>query len=167
MLLGTASLLERCQPAWSSSSTACRPGATSAEMAARCRFIAAILQNGRIRPAALPLAGQAAPKIVGGCGTLVVRGRRPGAALGPAAGDLVLLPAPAFVAEPDFYVDGIEVMRLCDRLQAGRPVFLRNNRLSGILFLQDEPECFRTSAQIVQDALPVALFIIARPGISV
>ena len=50
---------------------------------------------------------------------------------------------------------------------AGVRRFLRNNRLSGILFLQDEPECFRASAQIVQDTLPVALFIIARPGISV
>ena len=57
-------------------------------------------------------------------------------------------------------------MRTTPRL-ALQEVFLRNNRLSGILFLQDEPECFRASAQIVQDTLPVALFIIARPGISV
>ena len=38
-------------------------GATSAEMAARCRFIAAVLHQGRISPTALPSLGQMAPKM--------------------------------------------------------------------------------------------------------
>jgi len=46
--------------------------------------------------------------------------------------------------------------------------FLRNNdRLSGILLLQNKAKCFRASVEIVQDTLPVTLFVIARPGISV
>src|SRR6185312_15535284 len=32
-------------------------------MAARCRFIASVLQQGRMRPTALPSAGQMAPKM--------------------------------------------------------------------------------------------------------
>ena len=63
MLSGTVSLLERCQPAWSSNSTAWRPGATSAEIAARWRFIIAVLHQGRIKPTALPSLGQMAPKM--------------------------------------------------------------------------------------------------------
>jgi len=54
---------ERCHPAWSSSSAAWRPGAISAEIEARCRFIAAILHQGRISPTALPSLGQMAPKM--------------------------------------------------------------------------------------------------------
>ena len=60
---GTASLPDMCQPAWSSSSTACAPGATAAAIAARCRVIASMSQWGRTRPAALPALGQMAPKM--------------------------------------------------------------------------------------------------------
>ena len=38
-------------------------GATAAAIATRCRFIASVLQAGRIRPAPLPCSGQTAPKM--------------------------------------------------------------------------------------------------------
>ena len=38
-------------------------GATALAISARCRFIASVLQKGRIRPAPLPCFGQMAPKI--------------------------------------------------------------------------------------------------------
>src|SRR3979411_782026 len=50
MFGGTMSLSDRCQPAWSSTSTACAPGATAIAISARCRFIAAMLQRGRQGP---------------------------------------------------------------------------------------------------------------------
>src|SRR5882762_4516761 len=51
MLSGILSLSERCQPAWSSSSTAWAPGVTVCEISARCSAIAAVLQRGTTRPA--------------------------------------------------------------------------------------------------------------------
>jgi len=44
-------------------STACAPGATVAAISTRCRFIASVLQVGRIRAAPLPCFGQMAPKM--------------------------------------------------------------------------------------------------------
>jgi hypothetical protein len=44
-------------------STACAPGATVAAISTRCRFIASVLQVGRIRAAPLPCFGQTAPKM--------------------------------------------------------------------------------------------------------
>src|SRR2546423_10682022 len=43
-------------------STAWQPGSTAWEISARCSAIAAVLQRGRTRPAAVPRAGQIAPK---------------------------------------------------------------------------------------------------------
>ena len=83
-----------------------------------------MLHQDRIRPAALPSSGQMAPKILGGSGGLVVRRRGLGSALGPAPGDLVLLTDPSFVAEPDFYVAGIDAMLARDRRLRGGEFFL-------------------------------------------
>src|SRR5918995_352702 len=69
MLAGILSRFERCQPAWSSRTTACAPGATASEISARCRAMACAVQRGTT---------------------------------GPATGDLVLLPDPGLVGEPDF-----------------------------------------------------------------
>ena len=63
MLAGTTNFAERCHPAWSIISTPCLPDATLADISVRCRFIARVLQQGRIRPAALPSCGQIAPKM--------------------------------------------------------------------------------------------------------
>ena len=63
MLAGTTSLAEVCQPAWSTSSTAWRPGATLRDNSARNSAIISRLHQGRISPAALPSLGQMAPKM--------------------------------------------------------------------------------------------------------
>ena len=120
MFGGTATLADMCQPARSSSSTACAPGATAAEISRRCRFIAPMLRWGKTRPAALPSSGQTAPKmevdaVRWSCGA----GGRSGAALRPAAGDLVLLPHAGLVGEPDLYRGGLDPLLACDLLQLG------------------------------------------------
>jgi hypothetical protein len=63
---------------------------------------------------------------VGGGGALVAWGRRPAAAPGPAAGDLVLLADTCFVGEPDF--DGIssDALFARDRLQFRWELFLKS-----------------------------------------
>src|SRR4051794_14247813 len=63
MLSGSTRPAERCHPAWSTTSTACLSGATSAAISARCRFIASVLQAGRTSAAPLPSRGQIAPKM--------------------------------------------------------------------------------------------------------
>jgi hypothetical protein len=54
MFGGTGSLPDMYQPAWSSSSAACAPGATAAEISAKCRAIAAVWQCGSTSAASLP-----------------------------------------------------------------------------------------------------------------
>lgn len=63
MLSGTVNLAVVCQPAWSNSSTAWAPGATAREISAKCSSMASVVQRGSTRPAALPSAGQMAPKM--------------------------------------------------------------------------------------------------------
>ena len=63
MLAGMSNLADRCHPARSTRRTAWAPGATALAISARCRFIASVLQKGRIRAAPLPCFGQMAPKI--------------------------------------------------------------------------------------------------------
>ena len=55
---------------------------------------------------------------VGGRGALVTRRAWPGAALRPAAGDLVLLSDTSLVGEPDFYRVAVERLRARDFFQA-------------------------------------------------
>src|SRR3954464_3749624 len=54
---------------------------------------------------------------------LVFRSGRARAALGPAPRDLVLLPDPRLIGEPD--LERLAADRLPDRLQTGREVFLK------------------------------------------
>jgi hypothetical protein len=63
MLAGTIRRVDMCQPAWSTKRMAWAAGATVAAISARCRFIASVLQVGRIRAAPLPSFGQTAPKM--------------------------------------------------------------------------------------------------------
>ena len=62
MLGGTMRRVERCHPARSTRRTAWAPGATISTISARCKFIASLLQAGRIRAVPLPSLGQTAPK---------------------------------------------------------------------------------------------------------
>lgn len=68
---------------------------------------------------------------IGGFGTLVVRCRRPGPPLRPSPGDLVLLPDPSLVLEPDFYwraarEGGSDLVQL-----GGKTPFLKASLASG------------------------------------
>src|SRR2546430_16947497 len=63
MLTGTTRRVDMCQPAWSTKRTAWAAGATAAAISARCRFIASVLQAGRIRAAPVPRFGHTAPKM--------------------------------------------------------------------------------------------------------
>ena len=69
---------------------------------------------------------------VGRLGSLVARGRGTGSALGPAAGDLVLLPDPGLVAEPNFYRLAAGLGR-GDLVQAGRERFLKASAAASLL----------------------------------
>ncbi len=73
MVSGPFSLVETGQPAWSSSSTACAPGATAWLISSNGAAMAFVSQEGRTRPAPLPFFGQRAPKmeaqaVRGSCG---------------------------------------------------------------------------------------------------
>jgi hypothetical protein len=63
MLAGTTRRVDICQPAWSTKRMAWAAGATAAAISARCKFIASVLQAGKIRAAPLPSFGQTAPKM--------------------------------------------------------------------------------------------------------
>src|SRR4051812_22264613 len=60
---------------------------------------------------------------VGRGGPLVLGGGRARAAFGPAPGDLVLLPDPGLIGEPD--LERLAADRLPDLLQTGREVFFK------------------------------------------
>ena len=64
---------------------------------------------------------------VGRCGSLVSRGARARAALGPAPGDLVFLANPRFVSEPDLYGAGIDAFFASDLCQARGETFLKSS----------------------------------------
>ena len=64
---------------------------------------------------------------VGGSGALVPRCAWTGAALGPAAGDLVLLADAGLVGEPDFYRVAVKRLLARNCLQARGEVFLKSS----------------------------------------
>jgi hypothetical protein len=64
---------------------------------------------------------------VGGSGALIAGRAWAGAALGPPAGDLVLLANTNFVLEPDFYLVDIDRLLVRDCLQARGEVFLKSS----------------------------------------
>jgi len=61
-----------------------------------------------------------------GC-PLIAWGARAGSALGPTAGDLVLLPDPRLVGEPEFYRAGIDALLAPDLFQARGEAFLKSS----------------------------------------
>ena len=62
---------------------------------------------------------------VGRRGALVMRCGRSRAAPSPAPCDLVLLPDPGFVAEPNFYSRALDSLLTRDRVQTGGKCFLK------------------------------------------
>ena len=64
---------------------------------------------------------------IGGCGALVAGCARAGAALGPSAGDLVLLANTGLIGKPDFYLVAVERLLARDGIQARGEVFLKSS----------------------------------------
>ena len=72
------------------------------------------------------LLGTDGTKDVGRRRALVERGRRSGAATGPAPGELILLADAGFITEPNLQIGKINALRACDRRQtAGEPLLKR------------------------------------------
>src|SRR3954447_13010268 len=86
---------------------------------------------GQGKPCSFALSPAACSKDVGPGGPLVFRGCGAGAAFGPAPGDLVLLPDPGLIGEPD--LERLAADRLPDPLQAGREVFLKASTAVSLL----------------------------------
>jgi hypothetical protein len=81
--------------------------------------------GGQDKRGSLAVFGADGAENIGRGRALVVRGRGPCSALGPAPRDLVLLPDARFVGEPDFYCRRIDAFFLRDLVQAGGEVFLK------------------------------------------
>jgi len=74
---------------------------------------------------ALALLGTDRAEDVGGSGALVARRAGAGAALGPAAGDLVFLADAGLIGEPNLYRFAVDACRTRDCLQTVGEVFLK------------------------------------------
>src|SRR4051794_33338538 len=86
---------------------------------------------GQDQPRSFALSWADRPEDVGGLRSLVLGGGRAGAAFGPAARDLVLLPDPGLIGEPD--LERLAADRLPDLLQTGREVFLKAETAASLL----------------------------------
>jgi hypothetical protein len=80
--------------------------------------IASASHRGMTSAAPLPSLGQIARKIYAAAGTLIFRRAGARSALGPTAGDLVLLADPRLVREPDFRCALIDALFSRDLFQA-------------------------------------------------
>ena len=123
MLEGTMSRPDKCQPAWSTRRAACAPGAIWVAISARWRFIASGVASWQDERRALAVLGTDRAEDIGGGGSLVFRGARARAALGPAARDPVLLADARLVCKPDFYGGGLDAFFMPDLRQALREAF--------------------------------------------
>src|SRR5215211_798467 len=81
--------------------------------------------GGQDERGSLAIAGADSPEDVGGSGALIVRRRGPRSPSCPAPGDLVLLPDPGLVPEPDLYPAAIDPLVARDRVQALGERFLK------------------------------------------
>ena len=83
------------------------------------------IAEGQDQSGALALFRADGTEDVGRYGSLIPRGARASAALGPAAGDLVLLADTSLVLEPDFYLGDVDRFLARDFSQARWEVFLK------------------------------------------
>ena len=93
------------------------------EMQVHCLGVAGRQDQG----GTLALLGADRAEDVGGSSALISRSAGTGTALGPAAGDLVLLADTGLVGEPDFYLVAVERLRARDFIQARGEVFLKSS----------------------------------------
>jgi hypothetical protein len=91
------------------------------QMQTHCCGVAAGQDEGR----ALAMLGADGTEDVGRGGALIVRGHRPRAALGPAPGDLVLLPDAGLVGKPDLYRGRLDTLLARDLVQNRGETFLK------------------------------------------
>ena len=76
------------------------------------------IAEGQDQSRALALFRADGPEDIGRCGSLIPRRARASAALGPPAGDLVLLADTSLVLEPNFYLSGVDRFFTRDFIQA-------------------------------------------------
>src|SRR6266481_848659 len=126
ILAGTRRRVDKCQPAWSTRRMAWAAGATVAAISARCKFCLGVAGR-HDQGCTLALLRADCTEDVGGSGPLVPRCAWTGAALGPAAGDLVLLADAGLVGEPDFYRVAVKRLLARNCLQARGEVFLKSS----------------------------------------
>jgi hypothetical protein len=81
--------------------------------------------GGQDERGSLAIAGADSPEDVGGSGALIVRRRGPRSPSCPAPGDLVLLPDPGLVPEPDLYQVAIDPVVARDRVRRWGNVFAK------------------------------------------
>jgi len=93
------------------------------EMQVHCFGVASRQDQGR----ALALLRAHGTEDVGRSGALIVWGRGPCAALGPAPRDLVLLADAGFIGEPDFYGSRLDAFFACDFVKERGEVFLNSS----------------------------------------
>jgi hypothetical protein len=82
------------------------------------------IADGQDKPCAFAFFGADGAEDVGRSGALIVWGRGPCAALGPAPRDLVLLADAGFIGEPDFYGSRLDAFFACDFVKERGEVFL-------------------------------------------
>jgi hypothetical protein len=83
------------------------------------------IAGGQDQSCALSLLGADGSEDVGRGGTLIPRRARASAALGPPAGDLVLLANARFIREPNFYLADVDCFFARDFIQARWEAFLK------------------------------------------
>ena len=115
---------------------------------------------------ALAVLGTDRAEDIGRGGSLIFRGARARAALGPAARDLVLLADARLVGEPDFYGGGLDAFFARD-LRPGAPGnFLRNYAGAGIS-LQHVAERLRASSKVGENPGAISVLVIRGAGVGV
>jgi hypothetical protein len=85
------------------------------------------IAGGQDQGCALALLGADGTEDIGRCGALIPRSARASAALGPPAGDLVLLTNARFIREPNLYFPDIDRFFARDFIQARWELFLKSS----------------------------------------
>ena len=85
------------------------------------------IAEGQDQSRALALFRADSTEDIGRRGSLIPRSARASAALGPPAGDLVLLADTSFVLEPNFYLADVDRFFARDFIQAGWELFLKSS----------------------------------------
>ena len=83
--------------------------------------------SGHDEGCALAVLGADRAEDIGGDRSLIFGSARARAALGPSAGDLVLLADARLVCKPDFYGGGLDAFFMRDQRQALRETFLKSS----------------------------------------